>query len=169
MRRVRWWAVVVVAVLAAAVQAAVFDQLRFPAGARLDLALLVVVGAALAVVVPVNAARIGAAVGLVVDLTQTAPFGINLLLFGLAGYLVAVTREGLAADGVLTRSLQGALASLVVAAFQYALARVFGLDPPAIGVAVVAPLLVAAAIAAIVVHPAVRLGEVLLVEDRFRR
>ncbi len=165
MKRVRWAAVVAVGACVAAVQAAVFDQLDGPFGARVDLALLVVIGTALAVVAPINAARIGAVLGIIVDLTQTAPFGINLLLFGLAGYAVAVSRESLVAAGPLLVSFQGAVASVAVAGLQYMLARVFGLDPPAIGIAVLGPMAAAALISAVLVHPAVRIGGVMLADD----
>ena len=170
MKRVRWPFVVAVGVLIAAVQASVFDQVTAPFGARIDLALLVVIGTALAVVAPINAARIGAVLGLIVDLTQTAPFGINLLLFGLAGYAVAVSRESLVAAGPLLVSFQGAVATVAVAGLQYMLARVFGLDPPAVGLAVVTPIIGAAVVGAVAVHPAVRVGNLLLADDagRFR-
>ena len=165
MKRVRWPFVILVGFVVAALQASVFDQVTAPFGARIDLALLVVIGTALAVVAPINAARIGAVLGLIVDLTQTAPLGINLLLFGLAGYAVAVSRESLIAAGPLLVSFQGAVATVAVAGLQYMLARVFGLDPPEVGIAVFTPIAGAAIIGAIAVHPAVRVGDLMLADD----
>ena len=141
---------------AVVVQAAVLDTVR-PFGLRIDLPLLLVVGVSL-VARRRDAAVVGWATGLLVDLHQLLPLGLSALVYAVLGWTLAEGHPGAREAGRWSRTLQGAVA-LAVVQVVLALATALLGDGPGRSVwSLAAAALGSAVVGAVGVHPATMCG-----------
>lgn len=153
----RWGMTALVAVTLVIVQVAVVDTLRPAGGVRIDLPLLLVLGFGFTAR-PTHAAVIGFGTGLVLDLHQLAPLGLNALVFAVAGWGLAVGRVQVLEAGPFFRTIQGGLAALSVSGLLWVAGSLFEQDPVATGWPLVVWTAGLAVTGAIGVHPATALA-----------
>jgi rod shape-determining protein MreD len=163
MLRIRGPMTVAVISVTAVVQTVAFDQVRLLGGARIDLPLLLVVGVGF-LAQPDEAAGLGFATGLIVDLSQFGPFGMHALVFCLAAWSLCLARIRMFETGFSFRSVQGAGAVMVVTALTWLVGGIFGQSPP-VGRQWIQQLILAGLQGALLVHPARRVASWLFDTD----
>jgi rod shape-determining protein MreD len=126
------WAIAIPTMFAVAlVQVAVLDQALLAGQVRLDLPLYLVVAVGLSSRSS-SAALAGFALGVIVDLFQFGPFGVHAMIYCVAGWVLAESRERVLQEGVGFSVMQGTLATLAVTGLTWLLGAVFGLRPLAL-------------------------------------
>jgi rod shape-determining protein MreD len=146
------------------VQVAVVDAVHPVGGVRLDLPLLLVLGFGFAARPP-DAAVLGFATGLLLDLHQLGPLGLSALVFGVAAWGLAVGRVQVLEAGPVFRTLHGGLAALSVSGLLWISGGVLDQDPVRAGWPLVAWSAGMAVSGAVGVHPATALARRLLRPD----
>ncbi len=159
MTRLRTSYALAMVTVAAVLQAVTFDQIRV-FGSRIDLPLLLVVGIGF-VTRPNEAAVLGFAAGLLVDLYQFGPFGLHALVLCVAAWALSVARIRMLEAGASFRSVQGAGAVSIVTALTWTVGGIFGESPPD-GTEWLIQLALASLQGAVLVHPATRIASLLL-------
>ncbi len=140
-------------------QVAIFDSALIGNQIRLDLPLYLLVAIGLSVRGE-QATLGGFALGLIVDMFQFGPFGVNALIFCLAGWSLAEARLRVLQENASFRTMQGVLSTLVVTGLTWLLGSVFGQSPLGLNNGpwgVVANLAAVGLIGGIMVHPMGRL------------
>lgn len=127
----RWAIAVPVMFAITIVQVAVFDQALLAGQIRLDLPLYLLVAIGLSSRSS-SAALAGFTLGVVVDLFQFGPFGVHAMIYCVAGWVLAESRERVLQDGIGFSIMQGALATLAVTGLTWLLGSVFGQGPLAL-------------------------------------
>ncbi len=151
--RFRWLHIVIVVVAIVIAQVETFDQTLLVNRVRLDLPLYLLVGIGF-VSRSDEALLLGFVIGLAVDLFQFSPFGLNALLFGLVGWVLAEARVRMLQPGTSFRTVQGALAAIAITAVSWFAGTVFNQDPPPFNNATLINLGVIGIVGAVLVHPA---------------
>ena len=152
----RWGRVAVLVFTAVVVQAGVLDTVR-PLGLRIDLPLLLVVGVSL-VAGRRDAAVVGWATGLLVDLHQLLPLGLSALVYAVLAWTLAGGRRSGRDAGRWWRTLQGAIAMAGVQVVLVLGSALVGHGPGRSVWSVAAAVLGSALVGAIGVHPATACG-----------
>ncbi len=142
-------------------QVAVFDQILVADRLRLDLPLFLVIGIGFAAS-STNAAILGFAVGLAVDLFQFGPFGLHALVFCLVSWALAEAKLRALQPGRSFRTVQGGMAAIAVTSVTWLAGAVFGQSPPEFSVRSLVLLALTGVVGGVVVHPATVLGEWML-------
>ena len=127
----RWPIAIPVMFAIAIVQVAVFDQALLGGQVRLDLPLYLLVAIGLSSRSS-SAALAGFTLGVIVDLFQFGPFGIHAMIYCLAGWVLAESRERVLQEGIGFSIMQGTLATLAVTGLTWLLGSVFGQRPLAL-------------------------------------
>ncbi len=126
------WAIAIPTMFAVTfVQVAVLDQALLGGQVRLDLPLYLVVAVGLSSRSS-SAALAGFVLGVIVDLFQFGPFGIHAMIYCVAGWVLAESRERVLQEGVGFSVMQGTLATLAVTGLTWLLGSVFGQRPLAL-------------------------------------
>jgi rod shape-determining protein MreD len=154
--RTRWGLASLVVVTVVVVQVAVFDAV-LPLGIRVDLPLLLVLGVALSAR-RADAAVLGWATGLLVDLHQLTPLALTALVYAVAAWSLADSRRRVVEAGVGFRTAQGALAAMGVGVVLWVGAALLGHGPGRGGWDLVGWSLGLALSGAVGVHPATAVG-----------
>ena len=124
----RWPIAIPVMFAIAIVQVAVFDQALLGGQVRLDLPLYLLVAIGLSSRSS-SAALAGFTLGVIVDLFQFGPFGVHAMIYCVAGWVLAESRERVLQEGVGLSIMQGTLATLAVTGLTWLLGSVFGQRP----------------------------------------
>ena len=165
MTGVRWERALPILSLVVLVQVTILDQQWLLGRARVDLAVILVVGMA-ACAGAEDAARLGFIVGLMVDFFQFGPFGLNALVLSLVAWSLAVAKVRMLQPGALFHSVQSAVAVVLATVATWTAGAVFGLTPPPLDFDVLIAMGLVALAAASLVHPATWLASQFL-EQRY--
>ncbi len=150
---VRWSHTIVVLTAASVFQTGVFDQLWLFGRVRIDLLLLLVLGVGLTADTR-TAPVVGFLIGLVVDLFRFGPFGLHALVFTLAAFVLANSRDRMLLAGASFRTLQGGTAAAVLTAATWIGAAVFGQEAPDFDQDTLVSLAWVVIVGSVLVHPA---------------
>ncbi len=142
---------------ASLIQTGLLDQLLILDRVRVDLLLIVLLGIGFSADTP-TAVLLGFTTGLVVDLFRFGPFGLHALLFCLAAWMLVLAKERMLQSGGLFRTVQGAIASILVTAATWVGAAVFGQNSPPFTNTTLIDLLWVGLIGAVLIHQAERVG-----------
>lgn len=145
-----------VALTAVVVQVAVFDEIR-PFGLRIDLPLLLVLGVGLTGS-RADAAVVGWATGLAVDLHQLGPLGLTALVYAVAGWSLADSRRRAVEPGPAFRTVQGVVGAVTINWVLWAGSVLLGGGQGRSGWSLLGRSIEVAVVGAIGVHPAVAVG-----------
>lgn len=163
----RWAVALPVMMIITILQVEIFDSALIGGRIRIDLPLYLLVAIGLSTR-STEAATAGFVLGVVVDLFQFGPFGIQALMYCLAGWTLAEARIRVLQDGSGARTMQGILWTLVVTSLTWLLGAVFGQKPLALNFGpwgVLLNLVAAGALGGLAVHLMSRLVRLIVKEE----